>query len=253
MQIRLNPEIDLAAHAERLRRSSRIQIHDVFPDDVATGIAECLRRGTPWRLVHSDERGEPVMVPAAELTAMPEPERQSRMMRILARASDSYQFIYNCYPIIETIKKGEDRGHPLHAFAEFMNGTDFIRFARELTGTPTLVKADPQATLYSAGHFLNLHNDMTHEAPGEMSSRRFAFVFGFTRAWNVNWGGNLVFYNPAGTAVEETWLPGFNVLSLFTVPTPHAVSYVAPFAEAGRYSITGWLRDDPSVSRPDLD
>ena len=253
MQIRLNPGLDVPELAHALRRNSRIQIHNVFTDEVAGFLGDCLRRHTPWRLVHSDERGEPVQISARDFAALGEEQRQAYIMRIVARAGASYQFIYSCYPIIEAIQKGEDTGHPLHAFAEFMNGTDFIRFARELTGVNSIVKADPQATLYSPGHFLNLHNDMTHEAPGDLSSRRFAFVFGFTKPWDANWGGNLVFFNRDGTAIEETWVPGFNVLSLFAVPTAHAVSYVAPFATAGRYSITGWLRDDPRVTRPDLD
>jgi len=43
--------------------------------------------------------------------------------------------------------------------------------------------------------------------------------------------------------VEEVWMPRFNSLALFRVPTPHIVSYVAPFATQPRYAITGWLCD----------
>jgi Rps23 Pro-64 3,4-dihydroxylase Tpa1-like proline 4-hydroxylase len=32
-------------------------------------------------------------------------------------------------------------------------------------------------------------------------------------------------------------------MNIFRVPQLHAVSYVAPFARADRYSITGWLRE----------
>lgn len=37
--------------------------------------------------------------------------------------------------------------------------------------------------------------------------------------------------------------PGFDVLNVFAVPQRHAVTMVAPFAGAPRYSITGWWQD----------
>jgi Rps23 Pro-64 3,4-dihydroxylase Tpa1-like proline 4-hydroxylase len=43
--------------------------------------------------------------------------------------------------------------------------------------------------------------------------------------------------------VEEVWMPRFNSLALFRVPTRHMVSYVSPFAKHPRYAITGWLCD----------
>ncbi|HAV49166.1 MAG TPA: proline hydroxylase, partial [Brevundimonas sp.] len=46
-------------------------------------------------------------------------------------------------------------------------------------------------------------------------------------------------------AVTETFTPSFGTLNLFKVPQDHAVSMVAPFAGAPRYSITGWWRTRP--------
>lgn len=37
-----------------------------------------------------------------------------------------------------------------------------------------------------------------------------------------------------------------NALNLFRVPALHAVTEVASFAAAGRYSLTGWLRQRPA-------
>jgi SM-20-related protein len=39
--------------------------------------------------------------------------------------------------------------------------------------------------------------------------------------------------------------PAFNCLTLFTVPRPHSVATVAPYAGAPRLSIVGWGRTDP--------
>jgi SM-20-related protein len=62
-----------------------------------------------------------------------------------------------------------------------------------------------------------------------------------THQWRADWGGILNFLDADGH-VAEGYVPAFNALNLFRVPQRHNVSYVAPFAMNGRYSITGWLR-----------
>jgi len=56
------------------------------------------------------------------------------------------------------------------------------------------------------------------------------------------WGGILQFIAEDGH-LAEGYAPSFNALNLFNVPQLHAVSYVAPFAQAGRFSVNGWLRE----------
>ena len=101
-----------------------------------------------------------------------------------------------------------------------------------------LLKADAQATLYAPGHFLNFHND----TPNERTHRRVAYVLGFAKDWHPDWGGLLQFYD-ADLNITDVLRPRFNVLSMFTVPQDHAVTYVVPYAPLGRYSITGWYMD----------
>jgi len=56
----------------------------------------------------------------------------------------------------------------------------------------------------------------------------------------------LVFH--ARTATSSTaWVPAFNALNLFVVPTRHAVTQVASFAAKDRLSIVGWLRSNRKV------
>ena len=87
---------------------------------------------------------------------------------------------------------------------------------------------------------------------GDGSIRRYAIVLGFTRRWSPEWGGQTMFFDSPNSEVAESWNPAFNSLTIFRVPVLHCVNFVAPFAPEGRYSITGWLRDDPNISRPDL-
>lgn len=183
------------------------------------------------------------------------PDQHSEITsKLHQRATNSYQYKYKFFPIIDAIKSGElPVSSMLYQIANFMNGAEFIQFARTLTECKTLVKVDPQATLYEAGDFLTLHDDSNYQrSANDSSTRRFAIVLGFTKNWSNDWGGQTSFFPSSDSHQSESWNPGFNTLSIFRVPTLHCVNYVTPFATGGRYSITGWLRDDRSVSRPDL-
>lgn len=68
-----------------------------------------------------------------------------------------------------------------------------------------------------------------------------AYVLNLTHDWSVEWGGILNFLDEDGH-IAEGYVPRFNALNVFDVGVPHFVSYVAPYAQAPRLSITGWLR-----------
>jgi Rps23 Pro-64 3,4-dihydroxylase Tpa1-like proline 4-hydroxylase len=109
---------------------------------------------------------------------------------------------------------------------------------RAITGTPELIKADAQATLYAPQQFLSVHND-EHASAG----RRIAYVLNLcAEEWRPEWGGYLLFHDDDGDVIAG-FRPRFNALNLFAVPQRHSVSFVAPFAAMARYAITGWFRD----------
>lgn len=129
-------------------------------------------------------------------------------------------------------------GGPHDVLLECINTPEMLGLVRAITGIPELVKADAQASLFAGNHYLGLHSD-AHKGQGW----RVAYVMGFAPDdWQPDWGGYLQFFDERGDVVCG-WKPRFNVLNLFAVPCPHAVSYVPPFAPNGRLSITGWFRD----------
>ena len=129
--------------------------------------------------------------------------------------------------------------NPLHQYLEFMNRDEMLGFMRRHRGIEEIIRSDAQAACYSAGHFLSVHDDAANYQP-----RRLAYVFGFTKGWQPDWGGYLQFFDQAGD-IKAGLLPKFNVLNVFAVPQYHAVSPVSPAAPAARYSITGWFLDGP--------
>ena len=251
----INSSINASDFSEALKENGRVRIPNFLDDASAERVRETLINDTEWGLVYSNAQGEPVVLSALDLKTLKPKEMQAITTELYKQGSSMYSYIYYVYPIIDAIQQGVLKNDSvLSHVANFLNGTAFIKFARELTGTDTLVKFDPQATCYGRGHFLNLHDDMGDGRDYKGTSvRRYAVVLGFTKNWSVNWGGQTNFFDKAATSSCESWYPAFNTLSIFEVPTLHSVGHVNPMANDRRYAITGWLRDDPEVQRPDLD
>jgi SM-20-related protein len=233
----LNPALRPADYAPAYARDGVVQVEGLFAAEVADALENALIRATPWSLVHADETGGHVILPPDRLAALPPDALRALIGRVTAQAGSAFSYLYLCYPMIDAYLDGRAPAHPLNGLTEFLNSPDFIGFVHEVTGEP-VTKVDAQATFYRPGHFLAQHDD---RGVGE---RRAAYTIGLTRAWRPDWGGQLMFHDPAGD-VARGFLPRFNVLTLFKVPLPHSVAPVAPYAARPRFMITGWLRDDP--------
>lgn len=234
----LNPDLDIRHLASGFARRQRLQIPDILVPETAERLELCLRREVPWGLAFMrNGAGQTIRDP--ELAAMTPEAWQSLMMEINGTAREGYQFLFNSYQIVTAWKEKRDPHLFLHRFFEFMNSPPVIEFARRVTGMGDIMKADAQATRYLPGHFLRRHNDFGQQGPTD--SRRAAYVFNLSRDWQADWGGQLQFLDDDGN-VTESWLPRYNRLSLFAVPTFHCVSCVAPYATSPRLAITGWFR-----------
>jgi Rps23 Pro-64 3,4-dihydroxylase Tpa1-like proline 4-hydroxylase len=129
---------------------------------------------------------------------------------------------------------------PLGRLSAFLASSQALDAVRAITGADTFDNAFAQATEYRPGHYLTRHLD---DPKGE--HRRFAFVLGLTRRWDADWGGLLQFYDDRMLPTDAL-SPGFNTLDLFEVRHVHAVTYVAPFAQAPRLAVSGWfVKGDP--------
>lgn len=239
--LKLRDDHDVEAYARDFARDGMIRIENLFPEDVAESIYQVLSKATPWRMVHSDEAGAHRYYQPQEWAALSPQARQAVIQSVLARARSGFAYLYTCYPMIDALIAGDNPEWPLHAMTEFLNSAEMLSFTKAVTNEPSVIKHDAQATLYGPGHFLNAHNDT-----GDNAERRAAYVMGFTKDWRVDWGGQLLFLD--GQETTRGFSPSFNSLSLFKVPRDHIVTQVTNFAGANRYSITGWLRDDPKAA-----
>lgn len=235
--IELNVGLDVAAAADAFGRRGRVRIPDVLAPSSAARLYECLAREVPWRLTYNDG-AKNVIVDEAEFWNMDAAAQRDFMQGVMSRAQHQFQYLYQTYPMITAYLEGDDAGLFLHRVLEWLNTAETLEALRRITGIDSLYKANAQATLYRPGNFLKLHDDSGY--PQE--HRRVAYVLNMTREWRPDWGGQLQFVTAHGD-IEEAWMPCFNSLALFLVPTWHTVSYVSPFAGQPRYAITGWLCD----------
>lgn len=235
MGFALSTALDPASLATQFGEHGYVSIPNVLPQENARRIGRALSDFTDWNLVFND-RGKHVDLSSAQVHSMQPQAAQQLQSAIYAQASGDFQYLYNNYPIFDSHRAGRNRSHVLHRFYEWLDGEEFLDFARNVTGFGDISFVDAQATRFSPGHFLSAHDDSA-----EGKNRRAAYVFNFTENWAPDWGGYLQLLDDEGH-VKRGLRPRFNVLNIIAVPQLHNVSFVAPFAAAVRLSVTGWLR-----------
>ncbi|MGH8223538.1 MAG: 2OG-Fe(II) oxygenase [Woeseiaceae bacterium] len=235
MSFRLSSSLDGDDIRRKFEQQGIAHIESVLPDENARRIRKALLESTPWNTVFND-RDKHVDLTDATLQAMPADQAARLRDAIYAQASSGFQYLYNNYPVYDAWKSGINKDHVLHQFYEWINGEEFLGFARAVTGYDDISYVDAQATRYRPGHFLTSHDDSQ-----EGKNRRAAYIFNFTTDWRADWGGYLQLLDEAGH-VRRGIKPTFNALTVLAVPQQHNVSFVAPFAAGMRFAVSGWLR-----------
>ena len=234
--VRFEERLDLGRIRALYARAGRIHVRPFLSSGCARAIHHCLASQVAWQ-IHLNDGDRPINLSEAKFGELPARDRQRFRQSVHASAGSRFQYLYNSFPISDLYQRGELRELYLMRLHEFLNSAEFLEFARAVTGVATIALVDAQATRYQPGHFLTQHDDLIPE-----KKRVAAYVLGFTPRWSADWGGILQFIAEDGH-VAEGYAPVFNAINIFRVPQLHAVSYVAPFARADRYSITGWLRE----------
>lgn len=231
----LNPDLDLAAYHQRLDERGWVVIENALRPEIAEALEQVLASQVPWSLAYVDEGGSK-KIWAEELQRLSAEQISAVEQKALLQARQGFSFLYHTYMMITAYQERRDPQLPLHKVTEYINKPEWLNVMRTITGEQRIIKTSAQATRYSAGHFLTLHND--HQ---DNELRYAAYVINLTREWKPDWGGLLHFIDEDGQ-VTDTVCPQFNCISLFKTPRLHCVSSVAPYVQAQRLTITGWLR-----------
>ena len=227
---------DLGAYAARFAADGRLHIPDFLKAEDARRLHEAVVRKVRWSRLLSHDGPKVMSGPAwAKLSAE---ERRNIDAEVAAAARVRFEGRFWNLDVTDTGAPYQGDPPELVALSIFLNSEPFLAFARAVTGISAIDMADAQATLYRAGDFLHPHSD-TDDTPGK--NRLCAYVLSLTPYWNMELGG-LLSFDGEGGHVAESYVPAWNALNLLKVPQNHFVSSVAAFVDAGRYSVTGWLR-----------
>ncbi len=236
--VKLASGLSIERIAEVYARHGRAHVGAFLSAESAARAYRSLASEVPWQL-HFNDGTRSYDLASEQVESLPEPSRVLLLEKINSNATQGFQYVFNNFPLSDAYEAGRHREMYLMRVFEFLNSPAFLDFGRRVTGVPTIALVDAQATLYRPGHFLTAHDDTVPE-----KRRVAAYVLSLTPQWRADWGGILNFLDQDGH-VAEGYTPVFNALNLFRVPQRHAVSFVAPFAREGRFSISGWLREAP--------
>ena len=235
----LTRDLPLDELGAKLRTEGRVVIPDVLQNRVAERLRECLERDLPWELAYRDVRFSPEhqaqRLSQAEFHDLGPARAAALRAQIHDQAREHFQYLYQHFRIDEGRRTGQPPDLYVYDFFDFLESDAFLGPARALTGDDSINHIFAHATLYTAGNFLKVHEDVVGSA-----DRRFAYVLGLTRGWQADMGGLLHFLDDRDR-VTATVMPGFNTLTVFRVPARHLVSTVAPWVRRPRFAITGWL------------
>jgi len=233
--ISMNERLDNEDLCLQYKQQNRLQVTDFLTAKSAALIYDALLNQAQWNLVwnnngvHTDMDYEVVSKWSNE-------QKETLNQVIFSQAQTSFQYFYAAIPIYDLYQNKSLPGHFFNQIYEFINSEEVLNFARNITSDQRISYADIQATKFTQGHFLSEHDDAV-----DGKKRIAAYVINLTPIWQVDWGGALVF-SQNGTYSAEALFPKFNAINIFTIPQAHLVSMVTPFAQADRYSLTGWFR-----------
>ncbi len=230
----INNALNLNLYRQQLLQATRVQIPNFLQQDAAEKLHQCLLQDVPWALAERSN-GISHTLDAHSYAAMTAEQQLALLNKAYQLAKSEFQFSYDSYMMVRAAKEGWNPGLILHAVLDFLNSPDFLLFARRLTGEPSIVAVNAQATRYRAGQFLSRHQDKH-----EHENRVCAYVINLSKNWDSDWGGLLQFHDQENRLLES-YVPYWNHLSLFRVPQSHSVSLVSPWAGQPRLAITGWF------------
>ncbi len=230
------PDAELEAARARLEATGRVRLPGVIEGCEAVHAAMTDAAMVWNRAIRNPYNAD---VPVAVFEAEPVAEQMRLIGMAHEEAVEGFQYIYDRLRLGPARAMGLKAPQALYDLHDLFNGVAFLDLARRLTGDDRIAYVDAQATRYLPGHFLNGHDDRQEEA-----GRLYAYVLNISPTWRAEWGGLLMFLDEAGDVIE-TYVPHAGTLNVFRVPQAHAVSMVAPFAGAPRYSVTGWWRSEP--------
>lgn len=235
MNLALAKHKNKAQMAKQYREKGFVKVQDALTESTLNTLHEFIASQEQWNLVFNHQ-GSHQDLNNLEVVNWSLSKKKDLENIIFQQASNDFQYFYETIPIYDIFHKNMLPGHFFNDIVLFLNTDETLDFFREILDAPEITFMDAQITRFSAGHFLNTHNDDVAN-----KNRVAALVINLTENWRADWGGALHLLDDE-KQIKQSFLPSFNEINIFKVPLDHYVGYVSPFAQNSRLSITCWLR-----------
>lgn len=231
----INPELDIEQLHRQFAQDNRLRIKNILRTEQAESLHSLCKTETPFNTNFFVD-GQFHSKSEQQMSELGAAQRQRMGQAINQDAARGVGFLYQAYMY--------DRQQPktvqgplqlLHECFQYLNSEACLEKIRRLTGDNSLRGAECQFTRFLPGHYITRHKDVTPSG-----KRRFAYVINLSKDWHPDWGGLLQFFESNGTP-RDAWTPEFNVMSIFAIEHIHSVTFVTPFAQQPRLSLTGWF------------
>jgi len=228
----LNKNLDTKALAKAYKVNKRLQIPDFLETATADKIYQVLTTKTPWQFSYNDGKKALWQDPKEFEMKIGRRLREMTANIFEAAAGGKFQYVRFARPLGENQTGMKPLDPALVDVYDFLNGKEVKAFVKAVTGK-TVKEADAEVHWYQNDHFQTCGN-------GTERGKKSGIGFSLNLAWDwtADWGGNTLFYDQTGN-VEELFIPGYNSLEIFEIPTTHSISTVATYAPSHRLSITG--------------
>ncbi|MBB3169184.1 2OG-Fe(II) oxygenase [Simiduia aestuariiviva] len=235
--LKLNKKITPLSLAERYKNNGYIQIENILASPDAQQLHEKFARQKEWNMAFR-KLGAHQDLSYQSYLQWPEAHKKTLKSYLDDSAKREFQYCYQNIPIFDLCHNKQCHVALFNSIYQFVNSSDFLNFARELTNENKIDFADCQMTFYQSGNFLNLHDDNVKN-----KGRIAAYVINLTKNWKPDDGGDLSIEKTlSGKKIISSLPPTFNSLNIFSVPQDHQVNRIKDHSNLKRYAITGWLR-----------
>lgn len=225
---------DLHNYADELAQQGFVSIPEFLTKPFAEQLHQAIVSHKKWEMATLVE-GKAFIAGVDEFNNLSAQKRASFIQQVIRYAADNdFQYVYD---YVRLVGHNASYSDYLAPFVDFWQSSENLTLLSTLAGATSLLEIDAQLTRYAAGHFLKHHDD-TGSYSG--STRKLAYVLNMTPTWRADHGG-ILHLQDEHWQIKQSFVPAYNTLIVFSVPTNHHVSQVANYCTRSRYSITGWL------------
>ena len=233
----LNPHLNYNQLAKEFKQKKCVVIKNLLREDVADELYTYFASKMPERMWYTSFNIPSMSDEVGFLQHIP--ENQSKIEKLFAAANSDFIRGNFSYIFDRTIEHDESCPCSVCKHLAFIRDSEIALLVKLITGLNITEYGEVFASRYTPGQFLSTHND---RVKGTLS-----FVFGLSKNWRPEYGGNLFFLEDDKTTIKKVVLSSFNTMTLTLMNSneihgvPHFVSHVTDGVVQQRLSITGWI------------